>query len=237
MGVSIELYRSRIGTFNSYSTVSRANHSALSTSTSQTSWSRRIAIFLSFTICLTIFAVAVHQAADLNLGIQTLHSPPRTPSTCFSAGPCAIPGCWPPWPPPWAPPWQSSPSILNQCQNVPVKTQWPPSSAWPPSWQSSSPPWPPAWKATTNQYQFQQVQVTTSPPWLTPSTTWTPSTPPWPPPWPSSSSTMYQFVQVPWSTVSELAFLERSFLLDSISWTSSKQRNHDAKMVNGNRKE
>ena len=112
MGVSIELYRSRIGTFNSYSTVSRANQSAMNIlSTTETSWSRRIALVLSFTICLSIFAVAVNQAADLNLGIQTLHSPLCTPPACVSTGPCSISAGWVPgtsyfhqyflWPPPW----------------------------------------------------------------------------------------------------------------------------------------
>ena len=113
MGISIELYRNRIGSFNSYSLVSRSSQSSKSTTTLLSSWSRRVAIFMSLTICLTLFAIPVSQA-------PTVRTVPSSPCPPCSSAPC---------------------SSTELCRsNFQHNSAWLP--PWPPPWQSSSPPWP-----------------------------------------------------------------------------------------------
>ena len=119
MGVSIDVYRNRIGTFNSCSIINRKNQSSATTSTtSLASWARRIAMLLTFTACFTLFAVAAHHAAGSKTRVQLSlpQHPPPCPSCSSSSGQWSRVLCWELedhfflhyslWPPPWPPPRQ-----------------------------------------------------------------------------------------------------------------------------------
>ena len=121
MGVTIDLYRSRIGTFNSQYLRKKSGHSASTTSlTPLTSWSRRIALVVSFTFFLTLFAAAAQQATCQEARIYPLPSSPG-PACCSSTCPwpsaadlvpatqhCSL------WLPPWPPPWQMSTKLFSE---------------------------------------------------------------------------------------------------------------------------
>ena len=116
MGISIELYRSRIGTFGSYSMKQNKKlTNSCTSSASTTSFSKSIAkmfaVALFFTICIVDFK------AD-SLHSRTIPPPcPTSPAYYPSSGPCTTLAGKPPtvlspqspiWLPPWPPPWHSA---------------------------------------------------------------------------------------------------------------------------------
>jgi hypothetical protein len=88
MGVSIDVYRNRIGTFCSSSKDSYASPSSSPTTTEPpSSWTRRIAIMVVFAISfITLFTVAVNQAGPPHGSTRPLTCPPA---------PACDPSAWP----------------------------------------------------------------------------------------------------------------------------------------------
>ena len=86
MGVSIEVYRSRIGTFSSNSSAHRGSSSSSHTSSTSapTSWTRLFFMLVCLTACLTLFTVSAYQVASLH----SRANPSASTPACSSSTPC-----------------------------------------------------------------------------------------------------------------------------------------------------
>ena len=125
MGVSIEVYRCRIGTFQSKS-VLVAGKNTCSSISSKTSSS----IFIFFTIllsCSVILAHSVHTSRSIQFNIKLEKYPSGSawnPSSGQTGGLPSPTWCPPAWIPPWPPPTYPNPHLPSQSHDITPSQHW-----------------------------------------------------------------------------------------------------------------
>ena len=116
MGVSIAVYRCRIGTFQSRNSVLSTRKNSCSSMSSRSSSS--IFAFLTILLsCSFVLAHSIHISRSIHFNVKPPTYPTTsawTPSTCPTGCQPSHSCCPPAWIPPWPPPKYTNPHILSQ---------------------------------------------------------------------------------------------------------------------------